>query len=96
MTGIQLIEALENRGIKHQLADNGAILCEFPGLPYYGLGISILGPWLDCYAYETYAGTGLGDAGHKTLESAIAWALLLITSCEARLSAELALHHREV
>jgi hypothetical protein len=96
MTELQLIEALHSRGLKPDLADNGAVLCEFPELGNYGLGISIMGAWLDCYAYESYAGSDLGIAGHSNLDEAIAWALLLIVSCEARMSAELATMKREI
>lgn len=96
MTELELIEVLHSRNLKYQLADNGAILCEFPELGNYGLGISPMGAWLDCYAYESYAGSDLGQAGHRTLEEAIAWALLLIVSCEARISAEIATMKREV
>jgi hypothetical protein len=85
-----LIDQLTSRNIQNELADNGAILCEFPGLPHYGIGITQMDEWLSCYAFETYSGSDLGVAGHRTLDEAIAWALLLIVSCEARLSAEVA------
>ena len=38
MTKLELIESLESRNIKYQLADNGAILCRFSGLTDFGLG----------------------------------------------------------
>ena len=96
MTNLELIESLASRNIQHQLADNGAILCRFSGLTNFGLGIAPLGDGLDCYAYETYAGSDLGLAGHTTLDGAIAWALLLIVSCDAAMSAQLATMKREI
>lgn len=96
MTELELIESLHSRGITTQIADNGAILCDFPELGDYGLGITPMGEQLDCYTYESYAGSDLGIAGHRTLNEAIAWALLLIVSCEARISAELATMKREI
>lgn len=96
MTELELIESLHSRGLKPDLADNGAVICEFPEMGNYGLGITPMGEWLDCYAYECYAGSDLGLAAFTTLDEAITWAVLLIVSCEARLSAELALMRREV
>ena len=96
MTRLQLIESLESRNIRFQLADNQAILCHFSGLEDYGVGITPMGDWLDCYAYESYAGSDLGQAGHRTLDEAIAWGLMKIVSCEARLSAEMTLMNREI
>jgi len=95
MTNLQIIESLESRNIKYQLADNGAILCRFSGLTDFGLGMTQMGDGLDCYAYETYAGSDLGRAGHTTLDGAIAWALLLIASCDSAMSAQLATMKRE-
>jgi hypothetical protein len=96
MTQPELMEQLKHRNIKTEVADNGAILCRFPGLENFGLGITPMGDGLDCYAYETYSGSDLGQAGHKTLDGAIAWALLLIVSCDAAMSAELATMKREI
>jgi len=59
------------------------------------LGIAPLGDGLDCYAYESYAGSDLGIAGHRTLDGAIAWALLLIVSCDSAMSAALSTMKRE-
>jgi len=96
MTKLELIESLESRNIRYRLADNGAILCRFSGLTDFGLGITPMGDGLDCYAFETYAGSDLGIAGHTTLEEAIAWALLLIVTCDAALSAALSNMKREI
>jgi len=96
MTNLQIIESLESRNIKYQFADNGAILCRFSGLTDFGLGMTPMGDGLDCYAFETYAGSDLGRAGHRTLDGAIAWALLLIVSCDAALSAALSTMKREI
>ena len=96
MTNLQIIESLESRNIKYELADNGAILCRFSGLTDFGLGMIPLGDGLDCYAFETYAGSDLGIAGHTTLDGAIAWALLLIVSADAALSAALSTMKREL
>jgi len=96
MTKLELIESLESRNIEYQIADNGAILCRFSGLTDFGLGITPMGDGLDCYAFETYAGSDLGIAGHRTLDGAIAWALLLIVSCDSAMSAALANMKREI
>jgi hypothetical protein len=96
MTNLELIESLESRNIRYWFADNGAILCRFSGLRDFGLGMTPLGDGLDCYAFETYAGSDLGLARHTTLDGAIAWALLLIVSCDAAMSAQLATMKREI
>ena len=96
MTKLELIESLESRNIRYWFSDNGAILCRFSGLTDLGLGITPMGDGLDCYAFETYAGSDLGIAGHTTLDGAIAWALLLIVSADAALSAALSTMKREL
>jgi hypothetical protein len=96
MTQIELFNELSRRNLDPDLAENGAFLCRFPGLPDYGIGIDMIGDYLSCYAYETYAGSDIGIAGHETLDAAIAWGMLLIVTCETRLSAELATMKREI
>jgi hypothetical protein len=89
MTKLELLEELQRRNIPAMLCDEGALLISPARLPDYGIGITPMGEWLDCYAFERYAGSDLGRAGHRTLDNAIAWGTLLIVSCEAQLSAEM-------
>jgi hypothetical protein len=96
MTQLELIETLHSRGLKYQLADNGAVLCQLPGLGEYGVGITPLGEWLDCYCFETYAGGDIGLGGFKTLSEVLTWASLLIASFDCSVCAELALMKGEI
>jgi len=95
VSDLQILTALLEKGFAVEVADSGAILARFPVLSDFGLGIAPLGDGLDCYAFETYAGSDLGRAGHTTLDEAIAWALLLIVSCDAAMSVQLSTMKKE-
>ena len=90
MTQCEIFRELQRRNLCPEMADDGVTLCALPGFTDYGVGIEAIGDWFDCYAYETYSGGLLGMSGHRSLDAAITWGLLLAVSCDASLSAELA------